>query len=139
MKFIAKFALFVVKVFAALVVIVMIIAASTMFFSRQEKQITRTFFELVAEQKFEEAHALFAPAFKSEYPLDRMKAEFGSVSAYTKQQFMHIKSSTNEGTILAGKATTADGCVSDFEFRYRDEKIVFFGINPPCLSAELST
>ncbi|CUH79015.1 hypothetical protein TRM7557_02158 [Tritonibacter multivorans] len=134
-----KFFGYVLKALGVIALLVIIFICTVLFSSRQEKQITRDFFALVAEQKFEDAHDLFAPALKAEYPLLKLRTDFENMAAFTVERFLNIKASTSEGIIMKGQLSTQTGCRSHFDIQFWDEEIVAFWVHSPCMSQDRAT
>lgn len=134
-----KFFGFVLKALGVIALLVIILVSTILFSSRQEKQITRDFFALLAEQKFEDAHDLFAPALKTEYPLPMFRTDFENMDAFSVEQFLHVKASNTRGITMKGRLSTQTGCQSHFEIQFWDEEIVGVWVHTPCMSQDRAT
>ena len=134
-----KFFGFALKALGVVALLVIVFICTVLFASRQEKQITRDFFALVAEQKFEDAHDLFASALKTEYPLLKFRTDFENMDAFTVERFLNVKASTSEGIIIKGQLNTETGCRSHFDIQFWDEEIVGVWVHSPCMSQDRAT
>jgi len=125
------------KAFAALIILIGVVAAVLIFLSRQERAIAKEFVAHLGQEKYTDAHALLSDKFKQEYSLDLMKSQFDQSQIYAKVSFNSINMSNGQ-TILKGNATTEGDCVSPVIFVFEDEAITAFRLEKPCLTGEQS-
>jgi len=137
MRVIKKILGWLLKAIAALAILIAIIAAVLIFLSRQERAIAKDFVSLAGQEKYTEAHALLSESFKAEYPLALLQSQFEKSQVYDKVSFNSVNMSNGQ-TVLAGNATTKDGCTSPVMFVFEDEAITAFRLDKPCLTGEQS-
>jgi len=125
------------KAFAALIVLIAIFATLLIFLSRQERALAKEFVSLVGQDRYADAHDLFSEELKQIYPVDLMKSQFEKNQDYTDVSFNGINWANGQ-LILVGSATTESDCKSPITFVFVDELITKFQVDNPCLNKEQS-
>lgn len=128
-----------IKGLGVLTLLVIVAFALTNFFSRQEKELTRDFFEHMGEGNFEAAYALFHPVAHKDKTLQEFRTALRDIAVYNDFVFSNFKFSTNEGVTLSGQASTQQGCTSAFTIRFVDERIMRFDMSSVCFAEDRAT
>lgn len=119
------------KILGGLIIVVLLAVSAASFLTREQRSIGRAFVTLASSGQFADAHALFHPALRDEYPLSRLQAQFETVEDYVEVRFTAVESD-GSGTVLDGTAHTATGCASHVHFEILSGQITAFEVTPLC-------
>lgn len=126
----------IIKALGTIVLLLIIAFAAANFFSQQEKELTRKFFDHLGQQNFEDAYALLHPRAKKETSMQAFQTNLENLAHYNDFSFMKFNFSSTDGVTLNGQASTETGCSSNFTIRFIKEQIVHFNVNPACFAED---